>query len=168
MVIAIASDHAGYELRRQITEHLRENGHTVLEGGARSSEDATSYVGPGREVSSRVLSGEAHRGIALCGTGIGISVICNKHRGIRCALCTDEFMARMSREHNDANVLAMGARVLGQGLALSIADAFLETEFESGGRHQTRVAEISELEERNFQDDYPARQRGTVSLDAET
>ena len=150
MVIAISSDHAGFELRKKIMEHLAAKGHTFLEYGAVSSDTAASYVSAGQGASEDVASGAADKGIVICGTGIGISMVCNKHRGIRCALCTDEFMARMSRQHNDANILALGARVVGSGLALSIVDSFLAEPFEAGGRHQIRVNEIISQEEVYF------------------
>ena len=95
------------------------------------------------------MSGRADRGIAICGTGIGISLVCNKYKGIRCALCSNEFMAKMCRQHNDANILAFGARVLGQGVALEMVDAFFTEEF-LGGRHADRVNGIREVEDKNF------------------
>lgn len=150
MVIAISSDHAGFELRKNIMDHLAAYGHTFLEYGAVSSDLAASYVSAGQGAADDVASGAAEKGIVICGTGIGISMVCNKHRGIRCALCTDEFMARMSRQHNDANILALGARVVGSGLALSIVDSFLAEPFEAGGRHQIRVNEILSQEEQYF------------------
>ena len=148
--IAISSDHAGYELRRKIMEHLSEQGHTIIEYGAVSSDVAASYVSAAQEVSQDVVSGRTDRGIVICGTGIGVSIVSNKHKGIRCALCTDEYMARMARQHNDANVLALGARVVGSGLAIAIADRFLAEPFESGGRHQERVNEITAQEDKCF------------------
>ena len=150
MIIAISSDHAGFDLRKQITEHLTARGHEVIESGAQNGVDAASYVSAGQKAAFEVLQKKADRGIVICGTGIGISIVCNKHKGIRCAVCTDEFMARMSREHNNANVLALGARVVGAGLAKSIVDAFMMTEFESGGRHQARVEEIQAQDEQVF------------------
>lgn len=151
MNIAVSSDHAGFELRKKIVDHLVKNGHVVTEYGAESSELPESYVSAGGNAADEVAKGLSERGIVVCGTGIGISIVCNKTRGIRCALCTDEYMARMSRQHNDANVLALGARVVGSGLALSIVDAFLEEGFESGGRHQARVTEIKQREDKYFQ-----------------
>ena len=148
--IAIASDHAGYNLRQHIAGHLKKNGYDILEFGAENAETAASYVEAGQAASVAVLNGQAEKAIVICGTGIGISVVCNKHKGIRCALCANEYMARMSREHNDANILAMGERVVGKALAVSIADAFFDGKFESGGRHQIRVTEIGNQEERLF------------------
>jgi len=150
LVISISSDHAGFDLRKKIMAHLSSKGHTFLEHGAPSSDVAASYVTSGQGVAGDVASGKAEKGIAICGTGIGISIVCNKHKGIRCALCTDEFMARMSRQHNDANVLALGARVVGSGLALSIVDSFLAEPFEVGGRHQVRVNDITAQEDLYF------------------
>lgn len=145
MIITIASDHAGYDLRQIVVKHLKDLGHEVIEGGASSSTEPFSYVDAGIKVATDVTSGKADRGIAICGTGIGISIVVNKHKGIRCGLCCNEYMARMSRQHNDANVLAFGARVVGQALANAMVDAFLEEPF-AGERHAVRVGQISELE----------------------
>ena len=150
MILSIGSDHAGFELRKQVIEHLTEAGHTIIEHGAVDSATAYSYVLAGQAVARDISEKRAERGIVICGTGIGISIVCNKYRGIRCALCTDEFMARMSRQHNNANILAMGARVIGRGLALSIVDAYLAEAFEAGGRHQARVNEITSQEDTYF------------------
>jgi len=150
MILSIGSDHAGFELRKRVIEHLTEAGHTIIEHGAADSATAYSYVHAGQAVSRDISEKKAERGIVICGTGIGISIVCNKYRGIRCALCTDEFMARMSRQHNNANILAMGARVIGRGLALSIVDAYLSEDFETGGRHQARVNEITSQEDTYF------------------
>jgi ribose 5-phosphate isomerase B len=141
MIISIASDHAGYELRQSIVSHLKEKGHQVLDRGALSSAEPYSYVQAGRLVAKDIAGNAAERGIAICGTGIGISIVCNKKRGIRCALCLNEVMARLARQHNDANVLAMGARVVGVSLAESIVDTFLSSTFD-GGRHRERVDDI--------------------------
>ena len=149
MIVSIASDHAGYALRQKIVSHLKEKGFEVLEGGATSSSESYSYVKAGQKVARDVNDGTALRGIVICGTGIGISIVANKYKGIRCALCTNEFMARMSREHNDANVLALGERVIGYGVALSTVDAFLEEEF-LGERHAIRVNDIKEQEDELF------------------
>ncbi|MBN1775014.1 MAG: ribose 5-phosphate isomerase B [Clostridiales bacterium] len=141
MVISIASDHAGYELRQAIVSHLEQKGHQVLDRGALSSKEPYSYVQAGRLVAKDLSEGSAERGIAICGTGIGISIVCNKKRGIRCALCLNECMARLARQHNDANILAMGARVVGVSLAESMVDTFLSETFD-GGRHRERVDDI--------------------------
>jgi len=149
MVVSVASDHAGYELKCFVEEHLKEMGHEVLDGGARSADVPFNYVEAGQKVCEDILSGKAGRGIAICGTGIGISIVCNKHKGIRCGLCTNEYMARMSRQHNDANVLSFGARVVGRALALAMVDAFFSEDF-AGERHAVRVADISAQEDRLF------------------
>lgn len=149
MIVSIASDHAGYELRRKVAEHLISKGFEVVEGGAVSSTESFSYVEAGQKVAMDVSSGKADKGVVICGTGLGISMVANKHKGIRCALCTNEYMATMSRNHNDANVLAMGARVIGFGVALSITDAFFEAAFD-GGRHAQRVGDMSSQEDRLF------------------
>ena len=149
MKITVASDHAGYELKKIIEEHLTSLGHEVIDGGAQTSDEPFSYVVAGQKVCDDILSSGADRGIAICGTGIGISVVCNKHKGITCGVCTNEYMARMSRRHNDANVLAIGARVVGKALALSMVDVFLEEEF-AGERHGERVNDLKAQEDRLF------------------
>lgn len=150
MKIAFGSDHAGYQLKRQIMEHLHKQGIECEDVGAANGVDAASYVPYATAVSHAVLEHRADFGIVICGTGLGISITANKHKGIRAALCMNEFMARMSRQHNDANVLALGARVIGYSLAFSIVDAFLAEPFETGGRHQARVNEILATEAENF------------------
>ncbi len=149
MRISIASDHAGYELRKKVEVHLEELGHEVISGGAESEQKPFSYVEAGKKIAEDVLAGRADRGIAICGTGIGISIVVNKYKGIRCGLSANEYMARMSRQHNDANVLAFGARVVGSAIALAMVDAFLEETF-AGERHAVRVNDIKALEEENF------------------
>ncbi|MBR2751105.1 MAG: ribose 5-phosphate isomerase B [Clostridiales bacterium] len=149
MVISIASDHAGFALRKIVVEHLTKQGHTILEGGATASDVPYSYVLAGQKVAKDVIDEKAERGIVICGTGIGISMVANKFPGIRCALCTNEYMARMSRQHNDANVLSMGARVVGSSLALGIVDAYMNEPFD-GGRHQVRVNDMKEQEKELF------------------
>src|SRR5574344_1853482 len=149
MIISIASDHAGYALRKIIVEHLSKQGHTIIEGGATAGDVPYSYVLAGQKVAKDVMGNKAERGITICGTGIGISMVANKYPGIRCALCTNEYMARMSRQHNDANILAMGARVIGSSLALSITDNFMNENFD-GGRHQARVNDMKEQEKEWF------------------
>ena len=149
MIVSIASDHAGYDLRQKVVAYLKEKGFEVLEGGAESADKPFNYVEAGSKIAEDVLSGRADRGIAICGTGIGIAIVVNKFKGIRCGTCTNEYMARMTRQHNDANVLAIGARVVGQAVALAMVDAFFEEEF-AGDRHLARVNYIKALEERNF------------------
>ncbi len=145
MKIAIGSDHAGYDLKEVIKNYLIEKGYEVVDTGTNSRE-SVDYPIFGENVAETVAKGEADRGIVICGTGIGISISANKVKGIRAALCTNEYMARMARKHNDANVLALGARVLGVDLALSIVETFLNTEFE-GGRHERRVHLIHNIEQ---------------------
>ncbi len=141
---AIGSDHGGYALKQEIMKHLSERGIAYRDYGT-YSEESCDYPDYGEAVGRAVASGECERGIVVCGTGIGISIAANKVRGVRCALCGDCFSAQMAREHNDANVLALGARVLGAGLALKIVDTFLDSAF-SGGRHERRVAKLMAIE----------------------
>ena len=145
MRIALGSDHAGFPLKERIKNFLIEKGHEVIDFGT-TSQDSTHYPLFAKEVSLAVQRGEAERGILVCGTGIGMSITANKFRGVRAALCFNEYMARMSRLHNDANVLCLGDRVLGEELALSIVEVWLETPFE-GGRHTKRLELISEIED---------------------
>lgn len=141
---AIGSDHGGYALKQEIMKHLSERGIAYRDYGTYSDESC-DYPDYGEAVGRAVASGECERGIVVCGTGIGISIAANKVRGVRCALCGDCFSAQMAREHNDANVLALGARVLGAGLALKIVDTFLDSSF-AGGRHERRVAKLMAIE----------------------
>jgi|SRR5690554_2358017 len=143
--IAIGSDHAGYELKNEIMKDLKEKGFDIKDFGVNSPE-SVDYPDQASLVAKAVASGEFNRGIVICGTGIGISISANKVKGIRAALCGDVFSARMSRAHNDANILALGARVVGPGLALVIVHAFLGEEF-LGGRHQRRIDKMMALEE---------------------
>ncbi len=145
-MIAIASDHGGYDLKCEIIEHLKTRGFAYKDLGTHSNESC-DYPEYGVLAAEAVVSGECERGIIVCGTGIGISIAANKVKGIRAALCSDCFSAEMTRRHNDANILALGARVTGAGLALKICDTFLDTEFE-GGRHARRVSQLSEIEKR--------------------
>jgi ribose 5-phosphate isomerase B len=142
--IVLSSDHAAIPLRQAVAAHLAGKGHEVVDIGPTSPE-STHYPAHGEAAARRVASGDCALGIILCGTGQGIMMAANKVRGIRCGVCSDTFSARMIRMHNDANMLALGARVVGEGLALEIVDAFLDTTFE-GGRHATRVAMIDALE----------------------
>ena len=145
-MLAIGSDHGGYELKQAVMKHLAERGVEYRDYGTYSPESC-DYPDYGEAVGRAVASGECERGIVICGTGIGISMAANKVRGVRCALCGDCYSAQMSREHNDANVLALGARVLGEGLALKIVDTYLDSSFQ-GGRHARRVAKIMALEDK--------------------
>lgn len=138
--IVLSSDHAAIALRQAVAEHIAARGWEVVDIGPTTPE-STHYPLHGAAAARRVASGECALGIVLCGTGQGIMMAANKVAGIRCGVCSDTFSARMIRQHNDANMLSLGARVVGEGLALEIVDAFLDAEFE-GGRHATRVAMI--------------------------
>jgi len=142
--IAIGSDHAGFELKQHLIERLTAVGHEVDDHGTHSTE-SVDYVEFCAEVARSVRGGDAELGIVLGGSGQGEQLSANKVRGVRAALCNDLYTARMARAHNDANVLAIGARVVGVGIADEIVDLFLSTPFE-GGRHARRVAQITELE----------------------
>ncbi len=146
-MIALANDHSGIALKEEIKKLLDKRGLAYKDFGT-NTEASVDYPIYGESVAKAVVSGECERGIIICGTGIGISIAANKVRGARAALCTDCFMAEMTRRHNNANILALGARVLGHGLALKIVETFLDTEFE-GGRHARRVDIISAIEERS-------------------
>ena len=143
-MIAIGCDHGGFNLKQEVMKHLTEKGLEYKDYGTYNT-DSCDYPIYAEAVANAVVSGECDRGILICGTGIGISIAANKVKGVRAALCGDCFSAEMTRRHNDANILAMGERVLGPGLALKIVDTFLDTEFE-GGRHARRVDLISALE----------------------
>jgi ribose 5-phosphate isomerase B len=143
--VAVGADHAGYDLKREITVALKEQGHEVADFGTHSPEPV-DYPEIALGVARAVARGEADRGVLVCGTGIGTSIVANKVRGIRAALCHDPFSARMTREHNDSNVLCLGARVIGPSLALEVLRVWLGGAFESGGRHQRRVERIAEIE----------------------
>jgi ribose 5-phosphate isomerase B len=147
MKIAIGSDHGGFELKQKIIQELTQTyGAEVVDCGC-SGTESVDYPDFGQKVAETVASGEAERGIVICGTGIGISISANKVPGIRAALCTNEYMAKMSRQHNNANVLAMGARVIGDELAKDILRVWMTTDYE-GGRHQRRLDKISAIEEK--------------------
>lgn len=140
MKIVIGNDHAGVEFKNTMVEHLKKQGYEVINVGT-DSVDSVDYPDVAKEVGKIVLSGEAQFGILICGTGIGISIAANKIEGIRAALCHNEFTAKLSRQHNNANIIALGARVIGDELGKACIDVFLKTEFE-GGRHATRVGKI--------------------------
>ncbi|UXX84980.1 ribose 5-phosphate isomerase B [Roseovarius pelagicus] len=135
--VVLSSDHAGIVLRQAVADHVAAQGWEVVDIGPTSFE-STHYPLHGAAAARRVASGECRLGIVVCGTGQGIMMAANKVAGVRCGVCSDTFSARMIREHNDANMLSLGARVVGEGLALEIVDAFLTAQFE-GGRHATRV-----------------------------
>lgn len=144
MKIGIASDHGGFELKDSIKKYLMENDIEVVDYGTNSRE-SVDYPDFGRKVGEAVVAKEVDRGIVICGTGIGISIAANKVKGVRAALCSDSYSARMSMEHNNANVLALGARVTGEGLALDIVDTWINSKFQAG-RHERRVNKISDIE----------------------
>ena len=146
MRIAIACDHGGFHLKEHIKKYLTEKGIEIVDHGT-YNEESVDYPDFAEKLCKDITSGEsgAERGILICGTGIGISIAANKCKGIRAALCADVFSAKMSREHNNANVLCMGERTTGVGLAEMITDTWLETEF-AGGRHERRVDKIMALE----------------------
>lgn len=137
MKIALGCDHGGYELKEKVKSHLEKKGYKVLDLGCHSTE-SVNYPVYGKAVGEAVAKKEADYGVVICGTGIGISIAANKVKGVRAALCMNTTMARLTREHNDANVLAFGARMVGDVLALEMVDTFLTTAFE-GGRHVARV-----------------------------
>lgn len=142
--IAVGADHGGYELKTIIVEHLRQGGYEVQDFGTHSP-DSVDYPDYAYQVARAVAAGDCDLGILVCGTGIGMSIAANKIIGVRAAVCGDTYSARMSRLHNNANVLCLGGRVLGPGLALDIVDVWLSTEFE-GGRHARRVEKIRQME----------------------
>ena len=143
MKIAIASDHGGFLLKEAIKFHLKEKGYEILDLGT-DSEESVDYPVYGKACGEAVASGEAERGIVCCGTGIGISIAANKVKGIRAAVVTNEFMAEMTKRHNDANIIAFGGRVLDAETAIRLTDIWLDAEFE-GGRHQRRVDMLNEI-----------------------
>ena len=145
MKIAMASDHGGFALKEQLKQYVESMGHEVVDLGGYSAE-RSDYPDHGFACGEAVVKGEADRGIVVCGTGIGISIAANKVKGVRCALCTDPVMARLCREHNNANVLSLGERIVGVELAKGIVDAFLNTDA-LGGRHVERVAKITAYDE---------------------
>lgn len=147
MKIAIGNDHAAVELKQQIMEYVKELGHEVINYGIDKNESC-NYPEYGEKVANVVAKGEADCGILICGTGVGISIAANKVNGIRAAVCSDVTTARLVKEHNNANIIAFGARIVGSELAKDIVKAYLEAEF-LGGRHAERVEMIAEIEKRN-------------------
>ncbi|MFG6328196.1 MAG: ribose 5-phosphate isomerase B [Lachnospiraceae bacterium] len=140
-MIALGSDQGGFGLKQEVIKHLQEKGLEYKDYGS-YDEKPCDYPVYAKKVANAIVSGECDKGILICGTGIGISIAANKVKGIRAALCHDTFSAQATREHNDANILAMGARVIGPGHALKIVDTFLETEFSNEERHVRRVGMI--------------------------
>ena len=144
MKIALGCDHGAYLLKNKVADHLRKAGYEVVDFGTNGPESC-DYPDFAAAAARAVASGECEKGIVLCTTGIGVSIVANKVKGIRCALCSDPLSAEMTRRHNNTNMLAMGAGIIGQNLAMDIVDTWLTTEFE-GGRHQRRVDKITALE----------------------
>lgn len=144
MRIAVAADHAGYRLKEVVVRHLRELGHDVIDLGT-GSEEPVDYPPLCADAGRMVAGGDAEAGIVLGGSGQGEAIAANKVHGVRAALCHDELTARLARQHNDANVLSLGGRLLGETLALAIVDAFFATGFD-GGRHQRRVEQLADIE----------------------
>lgn len=144
MKIAIACDHGGFRLKNVLIENMKAQGVEVVDFGT-YSEESCDYPDYASKAAKAVANGECDRGVVVCGTGIGVSITANKVKGIRCALCHDVFSAKATRAHNDANMIAMGQRVIGEGLAVEILNAWLHTEFE-GGRHIKRIEKMKALE----------------------
>ena len=147
-MIAIGCDHGGFELKKLIIEHLKERNTEFKDFGTDSAQ-SVNYAPIAAAVSRAVVSGEFEKGILICGTGIGMSIAANKIKGVRAACCTEHFGTKYTRLHNDANVLCMGGRVVGPGVACELVDIFLDTEFE-GGRHKIRIDEIAAIEDGNL------------------
>lgn len=145
MKIAIGSDHGGFELKEIVKKELENHGIEIIDCGTNDNE-SVDYPDYGKIVAEKVSKGESDRGIVICGTGIGISIAANKVKGIRCALCGDTYSARMAMEHNNSNVLALGARVIGVDLAKEIVNTWLKANFQ-GGRHERRIDKIMKIEE---------------------
>ena len=145
-MIAIGCDHAGYELKKSVIDFLNEKGFDTLDLGCGGEPD--DYPEIAEKVCEKVTDGSCEKGILICGTGVGMSIAANKVKGIRAALCSEHFSAKYTRLHNDSNILCMGARTIGAGLATELVELFLTTEFE-GGRHQRRVDLITDLESKN-------------------
>lgn len=142
-MIALGCDHGGYQLMREVKSYLDQKGYAYKDFGC-YSEEAVDYPDYAKKVGGAIQEGICDKGILICGTGIGISIAANKMKGIRAALCTDCFCAEATRQHNDANVLCMGGRVVGPGLALKITETFLETPFSNSPRHINRIHKIEE------------------------
>jgi len=138
--ILMASDHAGFELKELLAERARESGHEVVDLGP-PTEDPVDYPDFAHDLARRISAGEAESGVLICGTGIGMAIAANRHPGVRAALCHDAFTAELARRHNNANVLCMGGRTTGSGVAIQMLDIFLATPFD-GGRHALRVQKV--------------------------
>ena len=145
-MLAVACDHGGFELKQEILKYLNEKEIPYIDYGCDSTQ-SVDYPVYARKVVHAILDGKCDKGVLICGTGIGISITANRSRGIRAALCSDCFSAEATRQHNDANILAMGGRVVGPGLAVKILDTFLNTPFSEGERHKNRIRMIDEPED---------------------
>lgn len=148
MKIAIGNDHTAVAMKNHITKYLEEQGHEIINFGT-DSEERCDYPIYGKKVADAVASGQCERGILICGTGIGISLAANKVKGIRAAVCSESYSARLTRQHNNANIIAFGARVVGEATAEAIVDAFIGAEYE-GDRHQKRIDMITAIEQGEF------------------
>lgn len=149
MKIVIGCDHAGFRIKGAVKEHLIKKGFEVVDVGT-DSNASCHYPVFAHAACQKILGGECKLGILICGTGIGMSIAANKHDGIRAACCSDTFSARLTREHNDANMLCFGERVVGEGLAIDLVDAFVDAEYLNNGNHVTRVAMLADIEKGNF------------------
>ena len=149
MKIVVGCDHAGFAIKGAVIEHVRSKGYEVVDVGT-NSKDSCHYPIFADAACKKILSGECDLGILICGTGIGMSIAANKHKGIRAACCSDVFSARLTKEHNDANVLCFGERVIGVGTAIDLVDAFLDAEYMNSGNHVTRVAMLTDIENNNL------------------
>ena len=149
MKIVIGCDHAGFAIKNAVKAHVESKGYEVVDVGTYST-DSCHYPVYAHAACEKILSGECELGILICGTGIGMSMAANKHDGIRAACCSDTFSARLTREHNDANLLCFGERVVGMGLALDLCDTFLGAEYLNNGNHVTRVAMLKDIENGSF------------------
>ncbi len=146
MKVAIGADHGAFDRKAEVIEHLKSCGHEVKDFGTYTP-DSCDYPAIGNSVAEAVASGEFDRGIVMCTTGIGISIVANKVRGIRCALCSDTTSARLTRQHNDANMLSIGAGVIGPNLTMDIVDVFMNTEFSNEEKHVRRLSQLKALEQ---------------------
>ena len=146
MKVGISNDHSAFELKNSVMSHLKEKGYEVVNYGTDSTE-SYDYPLAGSVLAKAIQNKEVDLGIAICGTGVGISIACNKHKGIRACCCSEATSARLTREHNDANIICFGARIVSTELANDIVDTFLTTPFSNGERHKRRIAQIHEIEE---------------------
>ncbi len=149
MKIVIGCDHAGFGIKKAVKEHIEQKGYEVVDVGTNST-DSCHYPLFADAACKKILSGECELGILICGTGVGMSIAANKHKGIRAACCSDVFSARLTREHNDANILCFGERVIGVGTAIDLVDAFLDAEYMNNGNHVIRVAMLADIENDNL------------------